>query len=56
MLQGPSIDLYKKYWQRFPICISLPVAASVLWMTSQKPWDANVPAVITGKAIYRKAR
>lgn len=52
MLQGASNDLYKKVLDNFPD-LYLVASGGVSCMNDIKALnDANVPAVITGKAIY----
>ncbi len=52
MLQGPSIELYKKILVEFPD-LYLIASGGVSSMTDiEALQEANVPAVITGKAIY----
>lgn len=52
MLQGPSIDLYKKVLAKIPDLYLIASGGVSSMDDIEALQDANVPAVITGKAIY----
>lgn len=52
MLQGPSIELYKKILEQFPDLYLIASGGVSSMADIEALQDANVPAVITGKAIY----
>lgn len=52
MLQGPSIELYKKILEQFPDLYLIASGGVSSLDDIARLQDAGVPAVITGKAIY----
>ena len=52
MLAGPSIDLYKEILQEFPDLYLIASGGVSSMNDIEQLQEANVPAVITGKAIY----
>jgi phosphoribosylformimino-5-aminoimidazole carboxamide ribotide isomerase len=52
MLQGPSIELYKKILTQFPDLYLIASGGVSSMADIEALQEANVPAVITGKAIY----
>lgn len=52
MLQGPSIELYKKILEQFPDLYLIASGGVSSMADIEALQEANVPAVITGKAIY----
>ncbi|MCW3786101.1 1-(5-phosphoribosyl)-5-[(5-phosphoribosylamino)methylideneamino]imidazole-4-carboxamide isomerase [Plebeiibacterium sediminum] len=52
MLQGPSVELYKKMLQEFPDLYLVASGGLSSMEDIDRLVEANVPAVITGKAIY----
>jgi phosphoribosylformimino-5-aminoimidazole carboxamide ribotide isomerase len=52
MLAGPSIDLYKEILQEFPDLYLIASGGVSSMKDIEQLQEANVPAVITGKAIY----
>ncbi|MEE0911069.1 MAG: 1-(5-phosphoribosyl)-5-[(5-phosphoribosylamino)methylideneamino]imidazole-4-carboxamide isomerase [Paludibacteraceae bacterium] len=52
MLAGPSIDLYKEILQAFPDLYLIASGGVSSMKDIEQLQEANVPAVITGKAIY----
>ncbi len=52
MLQGPSVDLYKKVLQEFPNLYLVASGGLSSMEDIDRLVEAKVPAVITGKAIY----
>ena len=52
MLQGPSIELYKKILAQFPDLYLIASGGVSSMADIEALQEANVPAVITGKAIY----
>ena len=52
MLQGPSIELYKKILVEFPDLYLIASGGVSSMADIEALQEANVPAVITGKAIY----
>lgn len=52
MLQGPSIDLYKKILSEFPDLYLIASGGVSSMADIEALQEAGVPAVITGKAIY----
>ncbi len=52
MLQGPSIDLYKRILAQFPDLYLIASGGVSSMADIEALQEANVPAVITGKAIY----
>lgn len=52
MLQGPSIELYKKILVEFPDLYLIASGGVSSMADIESLQEANVPAVITGKAIY----
>ena len=52
MLKGPSIDLYKKMLEEMPALYLIASGGVSSMQDIEQLAEANVPAVITGKAIY----
>ena len=52
MLAGPSIELYKEILQKFPDLYLIASGGVSSMNDIEQLQEANVPAVITGKAIY----
>lgn len=52
MLAGPSIELYKEILQEFPDLYLIASGGVSSMNDIEQLQEANVPAVITGKAIY----
>lgn len=52
MLKGPSIDLYKKMLEEMPTLYLIASGGVSSMQDIEQLAEANVPAVITGKAIY----
>lgn len=52
MLKGPSIDLYKKMLEEMPALYLIASGGVSSMQDIEQLVEANVPAVITGKAIY----
>lgn len=52
MLKGPSIDLYKKMLEEMPALYLIASGGVSSMQDIEQLSEANVPAVITGKAIY----
>lgn len=52
MLQGPSIELYKKILSEFPDLYLIASGGVSSMADIEALQEAGVPAVITGKAIY----
>lgn len=52
MLAGPSIELYKEILQKFPDLYLIASGGVSSMKDIEQLQEANVPAVITGKAIY----
>jgi phosphoribosylformimino-5-aminoimidazole carboxamide ribotide isomerase len=52
MMQGPAVDLYKKILKEFPDLYLVASGGVSSACDIDRLLEANVPAVITGKAIY----